>query len=66
MEWMAEGEARGKTESLLEVLALKFGVLPSELEAGIRANSDLATLRVWLASAVSADTLDGFRQNTGL
>ena len=70
LEWMAEGEVKGevkgKVGTLLEVLGLKFGPISADLASAIRATADLATLSRWVAVAVSADTLDTFRQNTQL
>jgi hypothetical protein len=67
LEWMAEGETKGKiegkAETLLEVLELKFGPLPQEVTDAIRATTDLPTLSQWVAAAVAADTLETFRQN---
>ena len=36
LEWMAEGEVRSQTRSLLRVLRARFGALPADLEAAIR------------------------------
>jgi hypothetical protein len=51
---------------LLEVLAGKFGPVPEDLTGAIRATTDLDALRRWLPLAVSATTLEQFRQNVGL
>jgi hypothetical protein len=70
LEWMAEGETRGEIKGkvgiLLRVLRARFGAVPGELEASIRAQTDLAQLDRWADAAAIAPTLDDFRQTTGL
>jgi hypothetical protein len=70
LEWMAEGEVKGevkgKVDTLLEILDLKFGPIPTEVVSAIRATSDLPQLKQWVAAAVTAPTLDVFRQSTQL
>jgi hypothetical protein len=70
LEWMAEGEAKGKVkeraETLLEILDLKFGPVPAEVASAIRATTDLARLKQWVAAAVTAPTLAAFRQSAQL
>ena len=63
LEWMAEGEAKGKADSLLRVLRARFGSLPTELETAIRAASDLNVLDRWTDAAATAATLQAFRQS---
>jgi hypothetical protein len=48
------------------VLAEKFGVVPPELEAVIRATTAEDRLRVWTSAAVRAATLDDFRRAAGI
>jgi hypothetical protein len=59
-------KAEERVEALLEVLDLRFGSIPSDLETTIRAMSDLATLKKWVAAAVTAGTLADFRQTCQL
>src|SRR5262249_58413560 len=66
LEWMAEGEVKGKAETHLEILDLKFGSVPAEVASAIRATMDLARLKQWVAAAVTAQTLDMFRQSAQL
>jgi hypothetical protein len=63
LEWMAMAEAN----SVLEVLEAKFppGAPPALVEA-IRASTNREQLRDWLRIAAKADSLDAFRQSTGL
>jgi hypothetical protein len=63
LEWMAEGEAKGRIETLLGVLRLRFGNRAPELEAAVRATSDLALLDRWVDAAVTSSSLDDFRQS---
>ncbi|MBY0461320.1 MAG: hypothetical protein K2V38_28720 [Gemmataceae bacterium] len=66
---LTEGRAEGRAEqaaTLVAVLEAKFGSIPSELEAGIRAVTDLATLRQWNIEAAKAATLADFRTAAGL
>jgi len=69
LEWMAEGEAKGKVEgkvdSVLRVLRARFGALPADLEAAIQVQSDLAQLDAWLDTASTVATLGDFRQAAG-
>jgi hypothetical protein len=59
MEWQAEA----RVEDILEVLQLRFGTeLPADLVQRIRATTDLAQLKSWLAAAVKARSLNKFRQ----
>ena len=70
LEWMAEGEAKGKREgqvkTLLRILRLRFGALALELEAAVRTTSDLDQLDRWVDAAVTSPTLDAFRQSANL
>src|SRR5205823_6143499 len=66
LAWVAEGEGKGRTETLLEILDLKFGPVPPEVASVIRATTDLFRLKRWVAAAVTAPTLDVFRQSTQL
>lgn len=56
-EGKAEGEASGRAETLLEILLLKFGPLPTDTVATVRA-ADTARLRLWTARVLTADNLD--------
>jgi hypothetical protein len=67
LEWMAMGEAKGWTDSIIEILAARFGPgTPANLEAAIRSTTNLEQLQKWLDLAVTADSLDAFRQTAGL
>ena len=52
-----EGRAEGRAEALVQVLTIKFGTLPEEVTAKVRAASS-GQLREWTARAVTAGTLD--------
>ncbi len=62
----AEGRAEGRVTALLEILADKFGAVPSDLEAAIRGTTAEDRLRAWAAAAAKAPTLDEFRKLAGL
>jgi predicted transposase/invertase (TIGR01784 family) len=56
-EGRAEGEARGRAEALVEILAVKFGLLPDSVSKTVHAAS-IDQVKVWTARAVTAETLD--------
>ena len=75
LEWIAEGEVKGRAEgeakgeikgqaeSLLRLLQLRFGPgVPADLVAQIRATTDAEQLRRWFDAAVTAPSLEVFRQ----
>jgi hypothetical protein len=71
LEWIAEGEAKGRAEgeanALLRVLEKRFPPgAPPEMLAAIRATTDLERLHQWLDLALTVDSLDSFRQAAGL
>jgi hypothetical protein len=62
-----EGRVETRQEDLLDVVGLRTRqTIPEELTQKIRACRNHATLRAWLAVAITVDTLDQFRQQTGL
>lgn len=65
LEWMAEGEIKGRLEALIRVLRRRFGILPSDLETNLRTCSERTRLDQWIDDAATADSLDAFRQATG-
>ncbi|GAB2533295.1 Rpn family recombination-promoting nuclease/putative transposase [Nocardia heshunensis] len=56
-EGEARGETRGRADSLIEQLGLKFGELSADTTSIIRAG-DLQQLRTWAAKVLTADTLE--------
>jgi hypothetical protein len=70
LEWQAEaraeGKAEGKVEAILRLLQLRFGALPPDLVAAIRATTDLTTLNQWFDLAVSCPTLADYRQTASV
>ncbi|HKB35976.1 MAG TPA: hypothetical protein VKD72_05950 [Gemmataceae bacterium] len=66
LEWMTEGEVKGKSGSLLRLLELKFQTVPPEIETVIRNTNDLSVLNRWFDAAFGAATLADFRQATNL
>jgi predicted transposase/invertase (TIGR01784 family) len=56
-EGREEGRSEGKQQTLLRQLAIKFGELPSEVEARTMAATE-RDLDLWLESLLSAPTLD--------
>jgi hypothetical protein len=75
LEWIAEGEAKGeakgrlqgKAETLLHILARPFPPgAPAEIVSAIHAMPDVARLEAWVDVAMTAESLEGFRQTAGL
>jgi len=70
VEWKTQaerkGEIKGHAESLVHVVQRRYKMLPEEVASAIRASTDLKQLDGWLDAALSKDTLDLFRQETGL
>ena len=66
LEWMAEGKVEGKVESILRLLELKFQAVPPEVTAAVRGTSDLAQLGRWFDAAVTAGSLEAFRQSANV
>ncbi|NNH72336.1 hypothetical protein HLB23_21155 [Nocardia uniformis] len=60
-EGEARGEARGRAETLVEQLESKFGPLPAETVAMVRA-ARIAQVRQWAARVLTADTIDAVFQ----
>lgn len=55
-EGRTEGRAEGRADSLLDLLSLKFGPLPDNFVARVRA-ADLEQLRAWTARVLTAGSL---------
>jgi hypothetical protein len=55
-----------KAEALLEVLELRFGPLPQDVVDTVKGTTDLGKLERWLDTALTACSLDDFRQSTQL
>ena len=53
----AKGIAQGKAETLLSQMQLKFGSVPSSVQAQVRAAS-ARQLDAWTAAVLTATTLD--------
>jgi hypothetical protein len=67
LEWIAEGEAKGRAEALLDALRIRFPPgAPPEVAAAIRGTTDLDQLRRWFDLAFEAASFDVFRQAAGL
>jgi hypothetical protein len=66
-EGVAKGEAKGEANALLRLLAKRFPPgAPADLTAAIRADTNLERLRNWFDLALTADSLDAFRQTVTL
>jgi hypothetical protein len=61
-EGKVEGKAEGRAEALLEFLEARFGSVPSDLAARVRAATDLDLLKGWTSLAARAVDLIQFRQ----
>jgi hypothetical protein len=75
LEWIAEGEARGRAAAeakgwahmLLRLLEKRFPPgAPADLIVAIRATTDLERLRQWFDLAWATASLSDFRQAAGL
>lgn len=53
----AEGEARGRAATLLELLDIKFGQVPADVEQRVR-TATTSELETWTRRIITADTLD--------
>jgi hypothetical protein len=65
-EWRAEARREGKADMLIAVLKGRFGTLPEDLLAPIRANTDNEKFDRWALSAATSITVEEFRRDTGL
>jgi hypothetical protein len=70
-EWREEGRKEGLMEgerrALLRVLRIRFvDPLPTEIVQGVQAQTDINTLSNWQQLAVTAASLDQFRQAVGM
>ena len=57
-EGIAEGEARGKAQTLLKLLHVKGLAVPAELTARVESCQDLDQLDRWIERVLTATTLD--------
>ena len=64
-EGVALGKAKGKAESILEILRA-LGNVPEDLENRILKETNLALLKKWLLLAVHAGTLQEFQSKAGI
>lgn len=63
LEWIAEGELKGRAEALLHLLALRFPPgAPADLAAQIREAAEPEQLRRWFDAAYAAPSLEAFRE----
>jgi hypothetical protein len=65
-EAKAEAELQTAARSLLRVLQKRYGELPEELTAAVRACTKSGQLARWLDVALEAQTLAQIRQQAGL
>ncbi len=54
----AEGKAEGKAEAILDILAARGIAVGAEARGRIEACTDVATLRLWTARAVTTGSTD--------
>ncbi|MBA4063477.1 MAG: hypothetical protein C0501_07145 [Isosphaera sp.] len=70
VQGVAEGKAEGKADALLRLIAKRFGAVPEEVAAAVRACTDTARLDRLLDDALDdaldAASLDRFRARAGL
>ncbi len=65
-EWKDAARIEGKVDSLVRVVKGRYKGAPDEVTEGIRSCQDLEKLDRWLDVAAMVDTLEEFRQQTGL
>jgi hypothetical protein len=65
-EALAKGEAKGRAAAVIKVFEARFTPVPQDLADIIRATTDLGILDRRLPLAVQVDSLDTFRQTTGV
>lgn len=66
-ETMEKTRREGRAEGLLDLIQVRTGQeVPEDLATKIRSANDVVQLRTWLEAAANIDTLDQFRQKTGL
>lgn len=65
-EWKAEAELAAKREMVLDFLESRFGEVPAEVSAKIRASKDADQCRRWGRLVGKSATLADFRQAAGL
>ncbi len=53
----AEGEARGRADTLLEQLDIKFSDLPTDIEQKVR-TAPTSQLEIWTRRILTANTID--------
>jgi len=61
-KWQSEAKAA----TLLRLLKLRYGALPTEVESSVRQTQQAEQLDRWLDAVVTAATLEQFRHDTGL
>ncbi len=74
LEWKAKARSEGKLEgilvgqvqALLLLLRLRFSTIPEDLTHSIQSFPTTERLEQWMAAAALADSLQKFRQDTGL
>jgi hypothetical protein len=66
LEGRIEGQIVAKADSVVRVVNGKFKVVAPEVVTGIRACQDLEQLDRWLDVALTVETIDEFRKQTGL
>ena len=65
-EWRNEGRRESRRESLVEVLSIRFGDVPSELVAAVQEVDDLDKLTEWYSLSNLTPSLAQFRTDAGL
>ncbi len=60
-----EGIAKGKADSVLELLE-ELGNIPEDLRGKIQQENDLEKLKAWHKMSAKAESIDEFREKTGI
>ena len=64
-EGRQEGLQQGRQDAILEVLE-ELSPVPEELQAAIRCEADMETLRKWLMLSAKAGSIDEFIEKSGI
>ncbi len=59
-EWEAKGAAKGRLDALIDLLEVKFGMVPEDLRSQLSKIKDSGTIKETMRKVVNAGTIDEF------